>query len=74
MAAADRGPVIRLQGGPSDKWQYYEQDFLEGIRAAQRMHRGAGDSAGWPLSYERPVSGLIWVWREGKNCHPNPID
>ena len=38
MAAADRGPVIRLQGGPSDKWQYYEQDFLEGIRAAQRMH------------------------------------
>jgi hypothetical protein len=30
-------------------------------------------AAGWPLSYERPVSGLIWVWRAGKNCHPNPI-
>jgi hypothetical protein len=26
------------------------------------------------MSYERPVSGLIWVWRVGKNCHPNPID
>ena len=74
MAAAARGPVIRLQGGPSDKWQYYEQDFLECIRAAQRMHCRVGDPAGWPLSYERPVSGLVWVWREGKNCHPNPID
>ena len=31
MATADRGPVIRLQGGPNDKWQYYEQDFLECI-------------------------------------------
>jgi len=39
-----------------------------------RMHRSVGDPAGWPLSYERPISGLIWVWREGKNCHPNPID
>jgi hypothetical protein len=29
MATADRGPVIRLQGGPSDKWQYHEQDFLD---------------------------------------------
>ncbi|WP_328522798.1 hypothetical protein [Kribbella sp. NBC_00359] len=74
MAAADRGPVIRLQGGPCDKWQYYEQEFLECIRAAQRMHRTVGDPAGWPLSYERPVSGLVWVWREGKNCHPNPTD
>ena len=35
---------------------------------------GVGDPAGWPLSYERPVSGLNWVWREGKNCHPNLID
>ncbi|WP_406048288.1 hypothetical protein [Kribbella sp. NBC_00889] len=40
----------------------------------QRMHRTVGDPAGWPLSYERPVSGLVWVWREGRNCHPNPID
>jgi len=46
----------------------------ESNRAAQRMHRRVGDPAGWPLSYERPVSGLVWVWREGKNCHPNPID
>jgi hypothetical protein len=64
MAAADRGPVIRLQGGPCDKWH----------RAAQRMHRSTGDPAGWPLLYERPMSGLIWVCREGKDCHPNPID
>ncbi|WP_329481569.1 hypothetical protein OG555_05400 [Kribbella sp. NBC_01484] len=74
MAAADRGPVNRLQGGPSDKWQYCEQDFLECIRAAQRMHRRVGDPAGWPLSYERPVSWLVWVWREGRNCHLNPIE
>jgi hypothetical protein len=38
------------------------------------MHRSVGDPAGWPLSYERPASGLIWVWREETNCHPNPID
>ena len=24
-------------------------------------------------SYERPMSGLIWVWKSGQNCHPNPI-
>jgi hypothetical protein len=31
------GPVIRLQDGPGAGWQFYEDDFLERIRAAQRM-------------------------------------
>jgi hypothetical protein len=31
------GPVIRLQDGPGAGWQFYEDDFLERIRAAQRI-------------------------------------
>jgi hypothetical protein len=72
--ATDRGPIIRLQGGPHDRWAYYEQDFFDCIRAAQRMGRSADHPAGWALTYERPMSGLTWVWRPGQNCHPNPID
>lgn len=75
--ATNRGPVIRLQGGPRDRWQYYEQDFLDCVRSAQVMGRLHGrpieHPASWPLSYERPISGLIWMWQPGENCHPNPI-
>ena len=67
---ADRhGPVIRLQDGPGAEWQFYEEDFLERIRAAQRMSRTVPDASGWALGYERPISGVIWIWR-GVNCHP----
>ncbi|HWD83246.1 MAG TPA: hypothetical protein VG497_30310 [Kribbella sp.] len=76
-ASSTRGPVIRLQGGPRDRWEYYEQDFLDCVRAAQAMGQTHGrpidHPASWPLSYERPASGLVWVWRPGKNCHPHPI-
>jgi hypothetical protein len=57
------GPVIRLQDGPGAGWQFYEDDFLERIRAAQRMGRTVPDASGWALGYERPVSGVIWIWR-----------
>jgi hypothetical protein len=57
--ATDRGPIIRLQGGQHDKWAYYEQDFLDCVRAAQCMGRTIDHPAGWPLEYERPMSGLI---------------
>ncbi|MET7284181.1 hypothetical protein ABZS29_38465 [Kribbella sp. NPDC005582] len=70
MAAGNRGPVIRLQGGVQDRWEYYEQDFLDCILAAQRMGRTTTDGPGWPLGYERPISGLIWTWAGGRNCHP----
>jgi hypothetical protein len=63
------GPVIRLQDGPGAGWQSYEEDFLERIRAAQRMVRTVPDASGWALGYERPVSGAVWTWR-GVNCHP----
>jgi hypothetical protein len=43
--------------------------FLERIRAAQRMGRTVPDASGWALGDERPVSGVIWIWR-GVNCHP----
>jgi hypothetical protein len=45
--------------------------FLERIRAAQRMGRTVPDASGWALGYERPVSGVVWIWR-GVNCHPGP--
>jgi hypothetical protein len=38
------GPVIRLQDGPGAGWQFYEEDFLERIRAAQRMGRTVPDA------------------------------
>jgi hypothetical protein len=63
------GPVIRLQDGPGAGWQFYEEDFLERIRAAQRMGRTAPDASGCALGYERPISGAVWTWR-GINCHP----
>jgi hypothetical protein len=69
--AERHGPVIRLQDGPGAGWQFYEEDFLERIRAAQRMGRTVPDASGWALGYERPISGAIWTWR-GINCHPAP--
>ncbi|MEJ1105689.1 MULTISPECIES: hypothetical protein [unclassified Kribbella] len=35
--AASRGPVIRLHGpgDEHDRWVYFEEDFLDCIRAAQ---------------------------------------
>lgn len=69
--------MIRLQGGPPDRWEYYEQDFLDCVRAAQLMAglhgRPIDHPASWSPSYERPASGLTWVWRQGENCQPNPI-
>lgn len=72
--AASKGPTIRLQGGPGAGQQFHEDDFLERIRAAQRMGRTVPDAAGWALGYERPRQGHIWIWREGVNCHPTPLD
>ena len=69
--AERHGSVIRLQDGPGAGWQFYEDDFLERIRAAQRMGRTVPDASGWALGYERPVSGVVWIWR-GVNCHPAP--
>ena len=71
--AASKGPTIRLQGGPGDGWQFHEDDFLERIRAAQRMGRTSVDGPGWALGYQRPTAGVIWVWR-GVNCYPDPLD
>jgi hypothetical protein len=73
MAERCQGLTIRLQGGPGDGWQYYENDFLERIRAAQRIGRTLDHPAGWALGYERPINGVIWPWR-GRNCHPEPLD
>lgn len=70
MAATNRGPIIRLQGGIQDRWEYYERDFLDCILAAQRMGRITPDGPGWPLGYARPLGGLIWSWADGRNCHP----
>ena len=69
--AESRDPVIRLQDGPGAGWQFHEEDWLERIRAAQRMGRTVPDAAGWALGYQRPTSGSIWIWR-GVNCHPTP--
>jgi hypothetical protein len=33
------------------------------------MSRTVPDASGWALGYERPISGVIWIWR-GVNCHP----
>jgi hypothetical protein len=71
--AENRGPVIRLNGGPGNGQQFCEEDFLERIRAAQRRGRTKPDHAGWALGYQRPTTGHTWEWR-GVNCHPTPID
>jgi hypothetical protein len=70
--AEQHGPVIRLQDGPGAGWQFYEEDFLERIRAAQRMGRTVPDASGWALGYERPVSGVIWIWRGSTATPPSP--
>jgi hypothetical protein len=69
----DQGPVIRLESGPRAGAQFYEEDFLERIRAAQRMGRTTVEGPGWPLGCQRPIAGLLWTWR-GVNCHPRPLD
>jgi hypothetical protein len=69
--AEQRGPGDPPVGRPGAGWQFYEDDFLERIRAAQRMGRTVPDASGWALGYERPVSGLVWTWR-GINCQPGP--
>jgi len=56
---SDRGPTIRLQDGPGNGQIFYEQDFLERIRAAQRMGRTIPDAAGWGLGYQAPTSGAV---------------
>jgi hypothetical protein len=61
--------VIRLQDGPGAGWQFYQDDFLERIRAAQRRGRTVPDASGWALGDERPIGGVVWIWR-GVNCHP----
>jgi hypothetical protein len=57
----DRGPVIRLQGGPGDGQAFYEEDFRERIIAAHRMGRTTPDGPGWALGYQEPTSGTVWV-------------
>jgi hypothetical protein len=44
--ATSKGPTIRLQDGPGAGQQFHEEDFLERIRAAQRMGRTVPDAAG----------------------------
>jgi hypothetical protein len=49
--------MIRLNGGPGNGQQFYEEDFLERIHAAQRMGRTKPDHAGWALGYNDPLPG-----------------
>jgi hypothetical protein len=65
---------IRLVGGPGDGQRFHEHDFLERIRAAQRMGRTdpVGDPAAWALGYLR-TGAAEWHWK-GVNCYPDPID
>ncbi|GAA3537672.1 hypothetical protein GCM10022235_01350 [Kribbella ginsengisoli] len=67
------GPTIRLDGGPGHGQIYFEAEFRDRIKAAQRMHRTEPDAAGWALGYEpggpSAGGGRLWTWR-GVNCHP----
>jgi len=42
---ADR-TIIKLQDGPGNGQEYYEEDFVERIRAAQRMGRSVPEQPG----------------------------
>ncbi|GAA0943384.1 hypothetical protein GCM10009554_36570 [Kribbella koreensis] len=48
------GPTIRLDGAPGHCQIYFEAEFRDRIKAAQRMHRTEPDAAGWALGYARP--------------------
>ena len=67
------GPTIRLDGGPGHGQIYFEDEFRDRIRAAQRMHRTEPDAAGWALGYApggiSAGGGRLWTW-QGINCHP----
>jgi hypothetical protein len=67
------GPTIKLDGGPGHGQVYYEDEFRDRIKAAQRMHRTEPDAAGWALGYAPggigPTGGRLWAW-QGINCHP----
>ncbi|GAA0948595.1 hypothetical protein GCM10009554_46360 [Kribbella koreensis] len=67
------GPTIRLDGGPGHGQIYFEAEFRDRIKAAQRMHRTEPDEAGWALGYApgglSSGGGTLWTWR-GVNCHP----
>jgi hypothetical protein len=62
------GPTIKLDGGPGHGQIYFEAEFRDRIKAAQRMHRIEPDAAGWALGYT-PGAGSLWTW-QGVNCHP----
>ncbi|HEY0688796.1 MAG TPA: hypothetical protein VGD71_07105 [Kribbella sp.] len=58
------GPVIRLQDGPGAGWQFYEEDFLERIRAAQRNEvksRPAAVSSRVPRSLLTSMTGSMFM-------------
>lgn len=63
------GPVIRLEGGPGHGQIYFEWDFRDRIKAAQRMGRAEATGPGWALGYA-PGPGNLWVWHDGVDCHP----
>lgn len=64
--AVSRGPVITLQGGPDARLKYYEEDFLERIRARAWDGPHSPGHGRRSLGYERPAHGkhLDLAWRE----------
>jgi hypothetical protein len=62
---------MRLAGGPQDGQIYQEDDFRGRILATQRMgHTDPLTPQGWALGYRPPISGHLWTWADGANCHP----
>jgi hypothetical protein len=52
---------------------YYEVEFRERIKAAQRMHHtqpiGAGTDLGYAPGGASSTGQKLWTW-QGINCHP----
>lgn len=69
------GPLatITLEGGPDHGQVYFEDEFRERIKAAQRMGHTQPDAAGSALGYAPGgvtlSGGKLWSW-QGVNCHP----
>lgn len=63
------GPTIKLDQGPGHGQIYFEADFRDRIKAAQRMHRTEPDAAGWALGYTPGGrGGGRFGWAGGRRC------
>jgi hypothetical protein len=67
------GPVIKLEGGPGHGQIYFESDFRDRIKAAQRMGRTEATGPGWALGYAPGPATCGYGRAESTATPPSPV-